>query len=245
MHKNLLLTTFLLIMGFSVAMGQKKIKTHYLSKTLNAAEIGALNTKLEKAYYMFLGHFSNKAQADTSTTGLFKEQEIICVPMWQKRSGEYWMYMSWYPANNIESPMSQLVYKVNKFSRDTFTLERYNLPQAMRGTIWADAKALDKFKPADLIPSGCINYLSVHGSDEFYLQPRNENEYCPEVSGSPFAFVQTESRLSAEHVVLYGTFYDANKNVLFSQKPGGVHFSRFDKNNPKYLDELYGKKKKK
>ena len=244
MYKKLLSTSLLLLIGICIGFGQKKIKNHYLTKTLTAEEIRGLTTKLNKVYYMFAGHFSNKAQADTSTTGLFKEQEIICVPIWQKRSGEYWLYMSWYPANNIESPLSQMVYRIDKFARDTFTLERFNLPPAMRGTIWKEAKAIDKFKPADLIATGCVNLLVVKGSDEFYAEPKNKKELCKEVEDSPFAYVQTELSLSPEYIVLYNTFYDAQKEILFTQKPGGVHFTRSDKNNPKYLDILYAQKKR-
>lgn len=236
----------LLFCGFftTALHAQKKVKTHYLSQTLNPDEIKSLGTKIDKVYYMFLGHFSNKTQADTSSTGLFKEQEIICVPIWKKRNGEYWMYMSWYPADNIESPMSQLVYKISKHERDTFLLERFNLPENMRGLVWADAKAFDKFTPHDLIASGCINYLLVDG-ENFYSKPRTETEYCPEIAGAPFAFLQTEGLVTTSKITLYGTFFDANKNVIFTQKPGGVHFERRDKNNPKYLDILYKKKGKK
>jgi len=104
--------------------------------------------------------------------------------------------------------------------------------------------AFDKFTPHDLVARGCINYLLVDG-ENFYSKPRTEIEYCPEMPRAPFAFIQTEGLVSASHITLYGTFFDANKKLLFTQKPDGVHFEKRDKNSPKYLDILYKKKGKK
>ena len=66
---------------------------NYLEKTKTAEEIKAVENRLEKVYNMFLGHFTNEAQAATEESAIYKAQELISVPMWTKRTGEYWAYI--------------------------------------------------------------------------------------------------------------------------------------------------------
>lgn len=243
----LLLLTCLAATTFAQKRKNKKPKYNYLTPTLTSNEIKALPNKIEKIYYMSLGHFTNKKQADTTQSPIYKEQEFICVPMWRKqRVGEYWAYFSWYQANNIETPLGQFVFKLAKKDRDTFAFEIYGLPEEMRGLGWEQEDPFNKFKPQDLIKTDCIYQVFATGENQFRIQLPTGASPCQSTAGmrSTTAYYSFETEIQLEKQISYSTFYDKDQKVMVTYKPIGNHFERIPKNQPKYLDILYPKKGK-
>ncbi len=224
----------------------QKTKYHYLMPTMNADEILALDNKMERLYYMLLGHFDNKEQADTSTVPFIKHQEFIAVPLWrEQRKGEYWLAFAWYKAGNLEEPLVQFVYKLAKKDRDTFYFERYFIPDEMRNTDWAKSDPYSKFKPQDLRKSDCLMLLYPHPTEPnaYQMNMPTEDDYCSgDVGTRGYAYVRMLVDISPVMWNLRVTFYDKDYKVLFSYKDIGNRYKRLPKNQPKYLDILYKKK---
>lgn len=81
-----------LVLGLTFVSCSKE-KYSYLTNTYEAREITKMKTKIEKVYGMMTGHFSNKVQADTTNLPIYREQEIISIPIWKERTGEFWLSM--------------------------------------------------------------------------------------------------------------------------------------------------------
>ena len=110
------LACFLFIILFASCKTKKEF--HYLTNTYNSNEIEQMSTKLDKVYAMLLGHFSNKEQADTSKSNILAAQELINVPFWGKRTGEYWFYSGWFKDGFIENAIRQNIFQLSKKARE-------------------------------------------------------------------------------------------------------------------------------
>lgn len=242
--KTTLLGGVLLCIGVASChiLSKPKDTFHYLRPIPTESDIDKMDNRLERLYFMSLGHFTNQAQADTTSNPLLKAQEIINVPIWRKqRVGEYWGVISWYPADYIETPLAQFAYKISKRDRDTFTLETFKMPDAMLGTGWAAENPYSAFKPQDLIKSGCIHYIVPQTDGKFLVYLPEGQKPCVStvrIKGMETLF-EFHTQIDYSQQISHLKFYDTKGNVLMSYKDGN-HFKRVAV--PKYLDILYKEK---
>lgn len=123
--------TICLFLAPSLLWGQrnKGQPSNYLEKTKSANEIRQLDNKMDRLFYTLCGEFTNKRQATTAEDpGIAIEQEMIAIPIWTERKGEYWVYIGWFKHGQPERALAQCVFRLTKDSRDTFRLAQYSLP---------------------------------------------------------------------------------------------------------------------
>ena len=219
---------------------QKRSKTppqvHYLAQVHSAEEIEKMDNKLERVYHMCLGHFSNQTQADTSARPMFAAQEWIAVPIWTERKGEYWVYWTWFMANNPEMVLGQGIYQISKIDRDSFAMQHYFLPEEeIQPLEWAQAKPLAKLQPRDLKKMDCRGILVETGPNRFEV---NDEQTCSDfkLSSSGLAReLRFQLKLSPQAFSNCSQFLDAEGQVIFEYpKPHGLYMERLDKSKPKY-----------
>jgi len=223
----------------------KKEKFHYLSNCKTIEEIGKMPTQLEKAYYLNIGEFNNKAQTDTATNPLLKGQEIITVPIWQKqRVGEYWAFTTWFALGNVKKPTVQFVSKFSKKDRDTMVLETFGVPDSMKGALWAQPNPFAKFKPADLIKINCVHYVvqEADGAWKTFLPPHCKPCLSSLSVKGQETYYELETRTDKNLIISKPTFYDKEGKPLMSYRAFPVYYERGDVKNPKYKDILNPKK---
>lgn len=241
----------LLICVFSVTSLQaqrksKKQKFYFTQTSKTAEEIDQLNNKLDKIYYSYVGYFSNKAQADTTTSPLYREQEMISVPIWrEQRKGEYWFYIMWAVPNKLDNPLAVFVYKLYKKDRDTTLLERFELPDDMKNTGWAAENPYNKFKPQDLIKTGCFHYLVNDENGHIKMLMPDYDSICVAGTGSRgYAYSRMQGSVEPSKFVLTTNFYDKDKRFLYSFGPTGNHYVRLPKTDQRYMELLYSRRRK-
>lgn len=245
MRKLFILCLCCLVSSTAIFAQKKKNKQeyNYMNSMRTPEQIRQIDSKLERAYYMQIGYFTNKKQADTTTNPLLKHQEMIVVPLWRRqRTGEYWAYFSWYPGGNVETPLMQFVVKFSKKDRDTLLLETYGVPDEMKGQGWAKEDPYHHFKPNDLRKTGCIHYLTSADGESFELFMPEGSEHCASmmtVKGQA-VYYEFNTTIRPESVLTRTTLYDKDGNILISYKPTGNLFERL--HEPRYLDILYPKK---
>jgi hypothetical protein len=239
-----LILTIILICSVSYLFGQKKVGKnkkakkepfHYLSHCKTNAEIEKLNSKLEIVYYLHMGEFSNQEQMDTSSNPELKPQEIIRVPIWQKeRVGEYWGISNLIAPNVPDKAVGQVVFKFSKLNRDTFLVESFGVPNAMKGTFWAYEKGYAEFKPSDLIKLDCAHFL-VGDKMEYRLFLPEGQKPCNgrDISTTVHAF-ELGGLIEPWGAISTTTYYAADGKILRSNKNNPVYLKRGDVKNPKY-----------
>lgn len=214
-----------------------KEQAHYLTQAKTVEEIESLDNKLEKLYNMYIGHFSNKLQADTSSLPIYSEQEIIGVPLWSERLGEYWFYWTWFVAGNPEAVLGQGVAKVSRLDREQFLIEHFSLSEAMLAerNEWANAKPFAEYSPKDLIPFGCSGLIEESEKNVFELKSPEICKGFQLNSLGDIKGIRFEQRISAEVLQDYRSYYGDDDEELFRYaKPTGLYFKRQDLEKAKY-----------
>lgn len=246
MKKILLFLSLCLCLPFflSAQKGKKKRKnkdkSYYLQAARSTDEIRNIENKLEKLYYMQIGHFSNKNQADTTSLPIYAEQEYIVVPIWQERKGEYWLYWVWITADKPDITLCEGIFKFSRPNREEFLLEHYALPSELAGKTsleWAQKQPLKKYKPAQLKKMDCPAYVTENASNEFEIhmdEPCFEFDLNALGDISSMAFRQI---ISPEVIRDFCSYTDAQGKFLFEyDQPNGLYLERLDKDKPKYPD---------
>lgn len=210
---------------------------HYLSKIKTPAEIKETVNKTDKIYHMLSGHFSNKAQADTATQAMYKEQEVICVPIWvDKRKQERWLYFGLFQANYPEDAISQSIVELVRVNRDSFALAFYDIPNEERyAKEWlVKEKPFDNLTPKELISHNCVFYAVERAPNEFEFLKGDtpcEKRFVGDVRTFKFG-----AYLNPNTQVHLHDFFDVKGNLIMSYpKPNGLYFKRIKE--PKYLDD--------
>jgi len=239
-----LILTIILICSVSYLFGQKKVSKnkkakkepfHYLSNCKTNAEIAQLSNKLEIIYYLHMGEFSNQEQMDSTSNPELKPQEIIRVPIWQKeRVGEYWGISNLIAPNVPDKAVGQVIFKFSKLNRDTFILENFGVPDAMKGALWAYEKGYAEFKPSDLIKLDCTHFL-VGDKTEYRLFLPEGDSPCngKNISLNVHAF-ELGGVISSWGAKSTTTYYGSDGKILRSNKNNPVFLKRGDVKNPKY-----------
>lgn len=224
------------------ANAQPKKDAHsYLYHTKTPKEIRQLENKIDKLYYLLCGEFSNAQQASTAThPSLAVAQNVICVPIWAERKGEYWIYRGWYKQGQPEQALAQGIYRLTKESRDTFKLTFYLLPNEKENNYysleWLKKNPFGDLRPKDLVfNEGCTNYVVATAPDEFQIL--GDEEPCYRAASEILQYYDLRDRLTPEAIYRHSQYYDKNKQLVIDyQAIGGMMLLRRDKNEPLYAD---------
>lgn len=211
-----------------------KASYNYLEKTKTKEEIIATTNKLEKAYNMCLGFFSNKEQAQNASSPLYKSQELISVPIWSKRNGEYWFYICWLQENRPEILLSQEVWNLKRKDREAIEVTMYDLPNKDNYIKdWRKKDPLDNLSPKDLIlRNGCSATMKRVDNDTFVIT----GSPCRRDVSDVIKYIEMHLTLTPDSGTFHSKMMDINQNVIFSYDEG-LQFKRQSKKSPKYLKD--------
>jgi len=210
-------------------------KGNYLSATYTSNEIKATSNKIDKVFAMLTGHFTNINQADTTNLPIYREQEIISLPIWPKRGGEYWFFMGWFQANYTEKPLAMGIFELKKYSRDTFSLVFYDIPNEEQYTNdWKKKDLFQDLDPKDLIHQNGCSYLVVKRENDLYEILPSGNP-CKKHFMGPMHYFDFAAYISPDTHNHFHSFFDQDQNLIMTYpKPIGLSYDRLDKDKPKY-----------
>lgn len=249
--KTKLLLTCLMLMPLLVfaqkkgTKGKKTGKFHYTANFKSEKEIQGMENKMERVYHAFIGHYTNKAQADTANSPLFREQEIICVPIWQQtRKGEHWLYIGWFAANSYQKSLAQSVIRLNKRGRDTFDVMLYVLPaeedENFYSYEWAKEQPFTNVDVRKLLKTEvCLGWVveTKAGSVE-WVTP----QLCAQNISDVIQHHKIDASVSPEYIRFFTQFYTADKQRVFGyDRPIGQQFDRISKQTSIQKAKVSGK----
>ncbi len=215
---------------------------NYLEKTKSANEIRAIENKMERLYHTICGEFTSKRFAEAATDPVLTiEQELITVPIWTERKGEYWMYLGWFKHGQPEQPLVQLIMRLTKVNRDTFRLDQYSLPNPEAhnnySLEWQKPHPFRDLRPKDLIlPDGCYNLIVEESPFVFHQLP--DDNPCEYYISESLRYFDYEGKYSPEYLFDMTRYFDKDVKFLFGYNlPAGIEFHRVDKSTPTYTPE--------
>lgn len=213
-----------------------KEQYNYLEKTKTSKEIRETENRLEKVFNMCLGLFSNRTQARSEGSPLYRSQELISVPIWPKRGDEYWLYICWLQENLPEDLLSQEVWNFRKKDRETLEIVMYDLPNKDKYIEdWKKREPLTSLSPNDLIyKDGCTATITRDNQNKFIV----EGTPCRRDLSDVIKYIEIHGVVTPDSITLYNTMMDNDKNRLFAYKKG-LKFERQPKIFPKYLEMDY------
>ncbi len=196
-----------------------------------------MQIKLDKVYAMLIGHFSNQEQADTSSSIILGAQELINVPFWRNRTGEYWFYSGWFKEGFIENALRENVFQLRKKARDTFELSMYEMPTDRDySLVWQQEKPFDHLSPADL-KELCVLYIVDNRRDQIF-KLYTPGEPCHQTFSEDIDYIDYVIDLNSNQQQHFSIFYSKDKEMMMRYpRPNGIIFKRLDKSQPKYLPE--------
>ncbi len=206
-------------------------KVNYLSASKTSDEIRNINNKLEKIYYMCLGHYSTDAQAERETSPIYGPQEAITVPMWTKRKGEYWVYLSWMQKGQLDALLVQEVWELKRKDPETISLIIHHIPNPDKYTYdWQKKQPLADLTPADLISDDdCEIDLIAITPDSFVVR----SHLCKRELSKTIQYIEMKAYFVPDKVVLFNEMFDANKKLVYGLTKG-LEFVRMPKSEPRY-----------
>ncbi len=207
--------------------------TTYLSASKTSDEIRQLSNKLEKAYYMCLGHFSTEEQSKRESSPIYAAQEAITVPLWTKRKGEYWIYLSWLQAGQPNRLLIQEVWEFKRKDPKTISLVIHHIPNPEKYIYdWTKKEPLADLTPSDLITDkDCqIDVIGIT-PDSFIVQ----SHVCERNLSETIRYVEMKAYFVPEKVVVFNEMRGVNKELVYSLTKG-LEFVRLPKSKPKYQD---------
>ncbi|BDS14983.1 chromophore lyase CpcT/CpeT [Aureispira anguillae] len=210
-----------------------KEQYNYLDKTKTGKEIQETENRLEKVFNMYLGLFSNRVQARSEQSPLYRSQELISVPIWPKRGDEYWLYVCWLQENLPDDLLSQEVWHFKKKDRETLEIIMYDLPNKDKYVNdWKKKEPLAGLTSEDLIYNeGCTALVTRDEQNKFTIT----GTPCRRDLSDIIKFIEIHGVITPDSIILYNKMLDGNKKALFAYKKG-LHFERQPKIFPKYLD---------
>lgn len=217
-----------------ILMSCNKEQYNYLEKTKTAEEIIDTENRVEKAFYMCVGLFSNKTQARQESSALYRSQELISVQIWPRRGQEYWLYICWLQEDRPDNLLSQEIWNFKRLNRDSIAVHMYDVPNKdMYSKDWRKKDPLRDLKPNDLSEeSKCIAYLTRIDKDRFVLK----GDICARELSDQIKHIEISGILNPAGIVLYNRMLDSDKDEKFKYEQG-LQFERQPKIFPKYLDE--------
>ena len=223
-------------------LAQKKKKVveisyDYLTPLKNKEEITVIENKLEKLFHLYCGKFSNELQAEAlkkeEQVDVFYsiQQELINIPIWTERIGEYWFYSGWFISEQWDKPLTHTIAKMTRENRDTFKLTFYQLPKEEddRGDYsgeWMKENAFQNLKPKQLVHTpGCENYIIERGDMKFEILASD----CPLVLSDQRHYLRYKAIITLDGIHQYTEYLDANKQVSFAYKIAeGLYLQRLE-----------------
>lgn len=208
--KNSLMFLSILIVFYSCSTSKKAAKGRdAYPKT--AEEIKALTIKIDKAYYSMLGNFSNKTQADTTTSPYCKGQLLKSIPIWQKKGRSHFLCMGWFLESEPTKPIAAGVFQLKKHSKDTFLLNFYDLPQNINHeTIWTDSLPFFSYELSDLnLREGCSSFLVYEGNDIFSVS--NDETPCFKNISAHMKYFDMNATFSPSMQIHSNSFFNDKK----------------------------------
>lgn len=227
------------VLWWSCGVSRTASEHNYLSNTKTVEEIQQLDNKLERLFYLYCGEFTNQAQADTATNPAFGvHQDLITIPIWRERVGEYWIYTAWFKHGDTERALSHGIARFSRESRDTFKMQFYLIPDSDDESYsheWLKARPFANLRPKDLFQMpNCYNYVVERGNDEFEVLPLEEP--CFLYNSEQRQYIKYRAIVNANGISQFSAFFDKNKIKVFEYAPpAGLQLQRLDKNKPMYL----------
>lgn len=208
---------------------------HFPSKT----QIENSKPGLEKLYLTFLGHFSNRGQSDTATIFQYQEQEIIAVPIWKHRKGEYWIYQCRFPAGKPNFVVEETIMKLEAGKGDSLRIQYYQLNTNHKSTYaleWLRAEPFKELDPKKLLPGACQSYALASSVDDFQFDCLSPCEYQ---MSNLISRVQRKGHINIDNLYLFSTYYDMNDQIIF-QYTGeeGLSMQRLPHDKVMYSERL-------
>lgn len=204
----------------------------YLSGTKTVDEIKMTENRLEKVYHMCLGHFTNETQARSASSPIYKAQELISVPMWTKRTGEHWAYVSLMQQGKTEDLLSQEVWEFKRKDPETIEVFIYEVPKKdnYKGD-WKKKEPLSNLKPADLIAHGdCNTYITRSKTNVFSIK---SGRACKRNFTDIVKYINIDGEITPNTLVLHNEMLDINQKKIFAYEEG-IQFVRLPKDDPRY-----------
>jgi hypothetical protein len=225
---------------FFGACGQQKAGFTYLSNTKTVAELGQIENKLERLYYMYCGEFSNERQSSASEDIAYSlRQELLTIPIWQERKGEYWLYSAWFKHGQPDRPLTHGIARLTRENRDSFKLTFYQLPKEEDAALayageWQKAKPFDHLRPKDLTHTpNCYNYIVERAENEFEILALEEG--CYYYISEQRQYMRYRAKVTIEGIFQYTQFLDGDKKVSFEYPlEKGFELLRLPKDKPTY-----------
>ena len=210
-----------LYFGLSCCVAAQSLSA-YAQRLAKASQLGPEPNLIEQFLAVFVGHFSNKKQADTTSLAQLNEQEIIIQRIWEQRfPDEYWLSVAWFPANYYKRPLAQGIFKLEMLSEDTISMMVYNLPDLDKYDYYEKEWFKDKPFEKKLSPKNltyakkCPNlvYL-VEGNKWRWHSPFQE---CFIEAGDFVRYIYFDIYLYGNFFKSLCTFYSKQKQVLVKE----------------------------
>jgi hypothetical protein len=239
--------TFWLLSNNSQAQKKTKEVWNYLTDTKTAEEILTVENKLERLAYMFQGEFTNEDVAKVANSPLYQHQDMICVPIWTDRRGEYWLYWGWFKHGQPERCLAQAVWQISRLNRDTFELKFYRLPEEEQENYypfeWRKEKPFANIRIKELIYTGGTYAITEVKENLYKLHPLAKPQAYP--MSEKIKNINLSIELDPTKQQHFTNFYDENIVKIFGydDTEDGNFFTRRPKNNP-YYRPLTPKEKK-
>ena len=205
---------------FSLAFVQAQVLPFYAQRIAQTLELGPNSSPLERLAAAFTGHFSNKAQADTTNLPILAEQELICQRIWEKRfPKEYWLHIAWFPADFYKRPLAQALLKLEPLQGDTISMMLYNLPELEAKDYyegeWFKAKPFEKGFPfKDMAYAKKCSNL-VYPDAENRWRWHSPQGFCFLEVGELIRYIDFDVYLQEGSFESLSDFYTLDKQLVF------------------------------
>lgn len=236
-HLGVVFTMFLLLFS---ACKPAKTGFNYLEKTKTVEEIKGVENKLERLYYLYCGEFSNERQSSTAEDVAYTlRQELLTIPIWPERKGEYWIYTAWIKHGQPEKPLTHGIARLTRENRDTFKLTFHQLPKAedeagAYATEWHKERPFEDLRPKDLTQEeGCFNYIVERSENVFEIL--STEDCCYYYISDQRQYMCYKAKISLEGINQYTEFLDGERKKTFEfVPPVGFELLRLPKESPTY-----------
>jgi len=216
---NLFLLSSSIVLFFFSCSNTKTVTKETSAYPQTAEEIKALTTKIDKAYYSMLGEFSNKKQADTTSSPYCKDQIMRGIPIWTTKGRPHWLCLGWFMESDPTKPIATGVFHLSKHSKDTFKLDYYTFPSNINlETVWDAPAEFDAYAPTSFsLQEGCSSFLVYKGDNKFEVS--NDDNPCFNDISSHMKYFDMNATFTPEMQIHANSFFDVTKKLTMTYPP--------------------------